>query len=56
MLSGVTFTTVIHLPKAAKTTSGSKISLSDDKKTVRVKYTMQDMMKTPQALEFKVEY
>jgi len=56
MLSGVTFTTTIHLPKAVKNSSGPKLSLSDDKKTVRVKYTLQDMMKTPQALEFKVEY
>jgi len=56
MLSGVTFTTVIHLPKAAKSSSGSKLTVSDDKKTVRVKYTLQDIMKTPQALEFKVEY
>ena len=56
MLSGVTFTTTIHLPKAVKSSSGSKLKVSDDKKTVRVKYTLQDMMKTPQALEFKVEY
>lgn len=56
MLSEITFTTTIHLPKAAKNTSGSKLTLSDDKKTVRVKYTFQDLIKTPQELEFKVEY
>lgn len=56
MLSGVTFTSTIHLPKPVKSSSGSKLTVSDDKKTVRVKYTLQDMIKTPQTLEFKVEY
>jgi hypothetical protein len=56
MLEGVSFTTTIHLPKAVKTSSGSKLSLSDDKKTVRVKYTLMDMIKNPEALEFKLEY
>jgi hypothetical protein len=56
MLEGVTFTTVIRLPKAVKSSSGSKLSLSDDKKTVRIKYTLLDMIKTSQALEFKIEY
>lgn len=56
LMSGITFTTVIHLPKAVKASSGSNLTLSDDKKTVRVKYTLQDMIKTPKALEFKVEY
>jgi hypothetical protein len=56
MLSGITFTTTIHLPKNVKSSSGSKLSVSDDKKTIRVKYTLLDMIKTPEALEFKVEY
>lgn len=56
LFSGITFTTSIHLPKAVKSSSGSKLTVSDDKKTVKVKYTFQDLIKTPQALEFKVEY
>jgi hypothetical protein len=56
LLSGITFTTTIHLPKAIKNSSGSKLKVSDDKKTVRMKYTLGDMIKTPQSLEFKVEY
>jgi hypothetical protein len=56
MLEGITFTTSIHLPNAVKSSSGSKLTVSDDKKTVRIKYTFQDLIKTPQALEFKVEY
>ena len=56
MLEGITFTTSIHLPKPVKSSSGSKLTVSDDKKTVRVKFTFQDLIKTPEALEFKVEY
>jgi hypothetical protein len=56
LLSGITFTTTIHLPKAVKSSSGSKLTVSDDKKTVRMKYTLGDMIKTPKSLEFKVEY
>jgi hypothetical protein len=56
MLKQITFTTSIHLPKVAKNASGSKLTLSDDKKTVRIKYTLLDMVKTPKALEFKIEY
>ena len=56
MLDGVTFSTVIHLPRAVKSSSGEKITLSDDKKTVRMKYSLSDMMKNPKALEFKVQY
>ncbi|HEY6954506.1 MAG TPA: hypothetical protein VI385_04645 [Flavisolibacter sp.] len=54
-LDGVTFSTVIHLPRPVKSSSG-KVSVSDDKKTVRMKYTLSDMMKDPKALEFKLEY
>lgn len=56
LLKQISFTTTIHLPKAAKNASGSKITLADDKKSVRIKYTLLDMMKTPKALEFKIEY
>lgn len=56
MLEGVTFSTVIKLPTPVKSSTGEKVSVSDDKKTVRVKYTLADMMKNAKALEFKVEY
>jgi hypothetical protein len=56
MLDGVTFSTVIHLPRAVKSSTGQKLTLSDDKKTVRMKYTLSDMMKDPRTLEFKLEY
>jgi hypothetical protein len=56
MLDGVTFNTVIHLPRPIKTSTGQKMTISDDKKTVRMKYTLSEMMKDPKALEFKLEY
>jgi len=56
MLEGVTFSTVIHLPRPVKNSTGAKISVSDDRKTVRMKYNLSELMKTPKALEFKVEY
>jgi hypothetical protein len=56
MLEGVSFSTSIHLPRPVKNSIGEKISVSDDKKTVRMKYTLADMMKNPKALEFKLEY
>ena len=56
MLSQITFSTSIRLPKAAKSATGEKLKLSDDKKTATVKYTLADMISNPKALEFKVEY
>jgi hypothetical protein len=56
MLKEISFSSTIHLPKAVKNTSGSKLTLSDDKKVVRIKYTLLDMIKTPKALEFRIEY
>jgi len=56
MLEGITFKTVIHLPKAVTSATGEKVSVSDDKKTVRVSYTLMDVMKSPKALEFKISY
>jgi hypothetical protein len=56
MMESVTFGTVIHLPRAVKTATGDKLSVSDDKKTVRIKYTLADLKKNPKSLEFKVTY
>jgi hypothetical protein len=56
MLTSVTFGTVIHLPRPVKNMKGEKLTLSDDKRTVRIKYTLADLKKDPKSLEFKVEY
>lgn len=56
MMTSVTFGTVIHLPRAVKNATGEKITLSDDKKTVRINYTLADLKKNPKSLEFKIEY
>jgi len=56
MLEGITFKTVIHLPKAVTSATGEKVSVSDDKRTVRVSYSLMDVLKSPKALEFKINY
>lgn len=56
MLEAITFSSSFHLPKAAKKTSGEKLKLSDDKKTVTTNYNLLDVIKAPTALEFRVEY
>ena len=56
MLEAIKFNTVIHLPKAVAKASGEKLTVSDDKKTVRINYSLNDLIKNPKALEFKIEY
>ena len=56
MLEGITFSSSFHLPKVAKNTSGERLKLSDDKKTVTINYNLLDLIKAPTSLEFKVEY
>lgn len=56
MLEAITFKTVIHLPKAVTSANGDKVTVSDDKKTVRISYNLMDVMKSPKALEFKINY
>lgn len=56
MLDAIKFNTVIHLPKAISNASGEKLTISDDKKTIRINYSLSDLMKNPKALEFKIEY
>ena len=56
MLEGISFKTVIHLPKAVTDATGEKLTVSDDKKTVRVSYTLMDVLKSPQSLEYKINY
>jgi hypothetical protein len=56
LLSQITFSTAIRLPKAITSAKGDKISVSDDKRTVLIKTNMLDMIKNPKSLEFKIEY
>lgn len=56
MLSQVKFSTAIRLPNAATSVKGERAILSDDKKTVLIKYTMSDMLNNPKSLEYKIQY
>jgi hypothetical protein len=56
MLSSIKMNTVIHLPRPAKKVTGAGVKLSDDKKTITVKGTMEDLQKNPQAFTYRIEY
>lgn len=56
MFSNITLNTVIHLPRAVKTITSAKSVLSDDKKTITIKATLEDLLKNPQAYTYRIEY
>jgi hypothetical protein len=56
LMENMSFTSVINLPVPVKKLTGSKAVLSSDKKTIKIKYTMAELMKDPAALGFKIEY
>lgn len=56
MFSQITFSTAIRLPANVKNAQGENLTVSDDKRTVIVKYTMLDVMNNQDALNFRVEY
>ena len=52
----VNFKTVINLPKPAKKANGKGITLSDDKKTVIIEGTLDDLFEDPSKFEYEIEY
>jgi hypothetical protein len=48
--------TVIHLPKPAKKAEGANVKLSDDKKTITIKSTLNELFNNPNSLSYRVEY
>ena len=56
MMESVSFTSIIHLPRAATVATGEKVQLSADKKTVTIKTNMKDLLTNPKSLDFKVTY
>lgn len=52
----MTNTTIINLPKTAKSVEGAKAILSADKKQVKLVVNMLEALKTPEILNFKVNY
>lgn len=55
-LGEVIMKTTIKLPKAAKKITGSKATLSSDKKSVLLNNNMLDIYEHPEVFEFSVEY
>jgi hypothetical protein len=56
MISGVKFTTVIHLPSPVTKATGDAVKVSDDKKTVMITTTLLELLDNPKALAFRIEY
>jgi hypothetical protein len=52
----ILYTTTIKLPRAAKKTDNPLMKLSDDKKTVTMKYNLLDLLEHPEKYSYTIEY
>lgn len=52
----VLYTTTIKLPRAAKKTDNPIIKLSDDKKTVTMKYNLLELLDNPEKFAYTIQY
>ncbi|MFT3825836.1 MAG: hypothetical protein QM731_18095 [Chitinophagaceae bacterium] len=52
----VMYTTTIHLPRPVKKADNPLIKLSEDKKTVTMKYNMLQLLDTPEKFSYTIEY
>lgn len=52
----ILYTTTIRLPRAVKKTNNDLIKLSEDKKTVTIKYDLLKMLETPEQFSYSIEY
>ncbi|MEO8582262.1 MAG: hypothetical protein ABI415_00625 [Flavitalea sp.] len=52
----VMYTTTIHLPRAVKKSESPFIALSDDKKTVTIKYDLLKLFETPEKFSYSITY
>lgn len=52
----ILYTTVIRLPRPVKNSDNAMFKLSDDKKTVTMKYNMLEMLETPDKFSYTIEY
>jgi hypothetical protein len=52
----VLYTTTIKLPRAAKKTDNPLIKLSEDKKTVTMKYNMLELLEHPEKFAYTIQY
>lgn len=52
----ILYTTTIKLPRPAKKTDNEMIKLSDDKKTVTIRYDLLKMFETPEKFSYSIQY
>jgi len=52
----ILYTTTIKLPRPVKKVDHPSATLSEDKKTVTIKYNMLDMFQNPEKFSFSIEY
>lgn len=52
----ILYTTSIRLPRPVKNTDNPLFKISDDKRTVTMKYNMLEMLSTPDKFNFTIEY
>lgn len=52
----ILYTTTIKLPRAAKKTDNPMIKLSDDKKTVTMKYNLLELLENPTKFAYSIQY
>jgi len=52
----ILYTTTIKLPRAAKKTDNPMIKLSEDKKTVTMKYNLLELLETPDKFAYSIQY
>jgi hypothetical protein len=52
----ILYTTTIRLPRPAKKIDNSLMKLSDDKKTVTLKYNLLELFDQPEKFSFTVQY
>jgi hypothetical protein len=52
----ILYTTSIKLPRAAKKTDNPLIKLSDDKKTVTMKYNLLELLENPEKFAYTIQY
>jgi hypothetical protein len=52
----IPYTITINLPRAVKKIDNPIAKISDDKKTVTIKYNLIEMLNTPQKFEYSIEY
>lgn len=56
MMGSYKTTTTIHLPSPAKSATGPKVKLSEDKKTVTIAASFADLFSKPESLAYRIEF